>query len=176
MGGEREERGRREGGERGRREGGERGRMRKRKVRKFCNLCPLSFFPQVVVVGNPANTNAMICSRFAPSIPKENFTCLTRLDQNRAQAQVRRRRGGREEGKEGGRRDLLTISCVYTQIAARVGVRADAVRNVIIWGNHSSTQFPDVAHACVLQNGTKTPVNDAVQDDAWIKGDFIKVC
>jgi len=43
---------------------------------------------KVVVVGNPANTNAMICSHFAPSIPKENFTCLTRLDQNRAQAQV----------------------------------------------------------------------------------------
>lgn len=65
---------------------------------------------------------------------------------------------------------------VYTQIAARVGVRADAVKNVIIWGNHSSTQFPDVAHAYVQQNGTKTPVYDAVQDDAWIKGDFIKVC
>ena len=72
-------------------------------------FCP-PLFPQVVVVGNPANTNAMICSRFAPSIPKENFTCLTRLDQNRAQAQVSRRgkrgrRGGRErsggsKGKE----------------------------------------------------------------------------
>lgn len=57
-----------------------------------------------------------------------------------------------------------------------MSVRADAVRNVIIWGNHSSTQFPDVAHAYVQQNGTKTPVYDAVQDDAWIKGDFIKVC
>ena len=43
---------------------------------------------QVVVVGNPANTNAMICSHFAPSIPKENFTALTRLDHNRAKAQV----------------------------------------------------------------------------------------
>ena len=43
---------------------------------------------KVVVVGNPANTNALICSKYAPSIPKENFSCLTRLDQNRAQAQV----------------------------------------------------------------------------------------
>ena len=51
----------------------------------------------------------------------------------------------------------------------------DKVRNVIIWGNHSSTQFPDVAHAYV-ENGTKTPVYDAVKDDAWLKGDFIKVC
>ena len=56
-----------------------------------------------------------------------------------------------------------------------MGVRADAVKNVIIWGNHSSTQFPDVAHAYVQQNETKAPVYDAVQDDAWIKGDFIKV-
>ena len=44
---------------------------------------------QVLVVGNPANTNAMICSHFAPSIPNENFTALTRLDHNRAKAQVR---------------------------------------------------------------------------------------
>ena len=44
---------------------------------------------KVVVVGNPANTNALMCSKYAPSIPKENFSCLTRLDQNRAQAQVR---------------------------------------------------------------------------------------
>lgn len=43
---------------------------------------------KVLVVGNPANTNALICSKFAPSIPKENFTAMTRLDQNRAQAQI----------------------------------------------------------------------------------------
>ena len=43
---------------------------------------------QVLVVGNPANTNAYICQKFAPEIPKANITCLTRLDQNRAQAQV----------------------------------------------------------------------------------------
>ncbi|KAK0046831.1 malate dehydrogenase, partial [Biomphalaria pfeifferi] len=101
---------------------------------------------KVVVVGNPANTNACILSRYAPSIPKENFTCLTRLDQNRAQA----------------------------QIAARLGVTTDKVTNVIIWGNHSSTQFPDVAHAKVELNGQVVPVPEAVKDDNYLKNDFIK--
>lgn len=62
------------------------------------------------------------------------------------------------------------------QIAARVGVRSDAVKNVIIWGNHSSTQFPDVAHATVDQDGKTVPVYDAVADDAWLQGEFIQVC
>lgn len=101
---------------------------------------------KVVVVGNPANTNAMICSKFAPSIPKQNITCLTRLDQNRAQA----------------------------QIADRCGVGCNDVSNVVIWGNHSSTQFPDVSHAVVTKNNQSTPVYDAVKDDSWLKGEFIK--
>ena len=100
------------------------------------------------MVGNPANTNAMLCLRSAPSLPPNNFTCMTRLDQNRAQAQV----------------------------AARLGVTPQEVHNVIIWGNHSSTQFPDVAHAYVEgQDGAQTPVYAAVKDDAWLKGDFITV-
>ena len=99
------------------------------------------------MVGNPANTNALLCQTSAPSIPPENFTCLTRLDRNRAQA----------------------------QIANRLGVRPLDVRNVTIWGNHSSTQFPDVSSAYVLQDGKKVPVCDAVKDDAWLKGDFIAV-
>ncbi|KAL3266186.1 hypothetical protein HHI36_010369 [Cryptolaemus montrouzieri] len=74
---------------------------------------------KVLVVGNPANTNALICAKYAPSIPKENFTAMTRLDQNRAQA----------------------------QIAAKIGIPVANVSNVIIWGNHSSTQFPDASHA-----------------------------
>ena len=54
-----------------------------------CGVCCIyTRVMQVVVVGNPANTNAMICSHFAPSIPKENFTALTRLDHNRAKGQV----------------------------------------------------------------------------------------
>lgn len=64
---------------------------------------------KVLVVGNPANTNALICSHYAPSIPKENFTAMTRLDQNRARA----------------------------QIAQRLKTDISNVKNVIIWGNHS---------------------------------------
>merc|ERR1712128_422210 len=79
------------------------------------------------------------------SIPRENFSAMTRLDQNRAQA----------------------------QIAQKLGVPVADVKNVIIWGNHSGTQFPDVKHAIVKINGTETPVYDAIKDDAFLKGDFI---
>ncbi len=57
----------------------------------------------------------------------------------------------------------------------RVGTTTDNVHNVIIWGNHSSTQFPDVAHAYVTKDGGKTPVYEAVNNDAWLKGEFITV-
>ncbi|XP_046567366.1 LOW QUALITY PROTEIN: malate dehydrogenase, cytoplasmic-like [Haliotis rubra] len=100
---------------------------------------------KVVVVGNPANTNALICSKYAPSIPKENFSCLTRLDQNRAQS----------------------------QIAARVGVKVADVRNVTIWGNHSSTQFPDISRAQVQVQNELKDVRSAVKDDNWLNNDFI---
>lgn len=100
---------------------------------------------KVVVVGNPANTNAYICKMYAPSIPPQNFTCLTRLDQNRACA----------------------------QIANRLGVSSQDVNNVIIWGNHSSTQFPDVSKASVNLNGKVQAVPEAVKDDQWIKNEFI---
>lgn len=66
---------------------------------------------KVLVVGNPANTNALICSHYAPSIPKKNFTALTRLDQNRA----------------------------ISQLAEKTGSRVEDIKNVIIWGNHSLT-------------------------------------
>ena len=56
-----------------------------------------------------------------------------------------------------------------------MGVSANAVKNVIIWGNHSSTQFPDVSHATVEVEGKTLPVYEAVKDDAWIEGDFITV-
>jgi len=96
---------------------------------------------KVLVVGNPANTNSLICSKYAPSIPKENFSAMTRLDQNRAKS----------------------------QIAAKLNVNAQDVRNVIIWGNHSSTQFPDAKHATV---GGK-PVPEALGDNNWLQGDFV---
>jgi malate dehydrogenase len=102
---------------------------------------------KVLVVGNPANTNALVASEFAPSIPKSQFTCLTQLDHNRAKA----------------------------QIALRLGVQANQVKNVIIWGNHSSTQYPDVSHAFVVNaDGSKTPVAQAVNNDAYLHGEFIK--
>lgn len=101
---------------------------------------------KVLVVGNPANTNALVCSHYAPSIPKENFTAMTRLDQNRARAQV----------------------------AAKVGVAIENVKNVIIWGNHSSTQFPDVRSATVNVSGSTKTVYEAINDDAYLKGDFVE--
>ncbi|KAF6104739.1 malate dehydrogenase 1 [Phyllostomus discolor] len=99
----------------------------------------------VIVVGNPANTNCLTASKSAPSIPKENFSCLTRLDHNRAKA----------------------------QIAIKLGVTSDDVKNVIIWGNHSSTQYPDVNHAKVKLQGKEIGVYEALKDDSWLKGEFI---
>ncbi|CAH1970611.1 unnamed protein product [Acanthoscelides obtectus] len=100
---------------------------------------------KVLVVGNPANTNALVCSKYAPSIPKENFTAMTRLDQNRAQA----------------------------QIAQKVGVPVGNVTNVIIWGNHSSTQFPDASHALVNISGKEVKATEAVKDDNWMRSVFV---
>lgn len=100
---------------------------------------------KVLVVGNPANTNAFICSHYAPTIPRENFTAMTRLDQNRAQA----------------------------NIAAKVGVPVEDVKNVIIWGNHSATQFPDVKHATVKVGNVEKSVYDAVGDENYLKTDFV---
>jgi len=100
---------------------------------------------KVLVVGNPANTNAFICSKYAPSIPKENFSAMTRLDQNRAQA----------------------------QIAAKQGVGIENVKNVIIWGNHSSTQYPDARFAIVNQGGKESKLVDLISDKAWLQDQFI---
>jgi len=100
---------------------------------------------KVLVVGNPANTNCYILAHYAQSIPRENFTCLTRLDHNRATA----------------------------QIASRLKVSPDTIKNVTIWGNHSSTQFPDVRASTVTINGKETPVYEAVKDDNWLKNDFV---
>merc|ERR1712184_104056 len=96
---------------------------------------------KVLVVGNPANTNALICSHYAPSIPKENFSAMTRLDQNRAAA----------------------------QLATKLGTDVANVKNVIIWGNHSSTQFPDAAHATINGKMAAEVINDA----DWFKTTFL---
>merc|ERR1712038_1762907 len=96
---------------------------------------------KILVVGNPANTNALMCSHYAPSIPKENFSAMTRLDHNRASA----------------------------QIAQKVGAKVQDVKKVIIWGNHSSTQFPDASHATI--NGKSAA--EVIGDEDWIKNVFI---
>ncbi|XP_033149409.1 malate dehydrogenase, cytoplasmic [Drosophila busckii] len=101
---------------------------------------------KVLVVGNPANTNALVCSNYAPSIPKENFSAMTRLDQNRA----------------------------ASQLANKMGVPITSVSNVIIWGNHSSTQYPDASQGTILINGEWKPIAQAVNDNAYLQGSFIE--
>ena len=91
------------------------------------------------MVANPANTNALILKEFAPSIPEKNVTCLTRLDHNRA----------------------------LGQISERLKVQVSDVKNVIIWGNHSSTQYPDVNHATVNTGKEWKRVRELVSDDQW---------
>ncbi|KAG6786633.1 hypothetical protein POTOM_008240 [Populus tomentosa] len=99
----------------------------------------------VLVIANPANTNALILKEFAPSIPEKNITCLTRLDHNRA----------------------------LGQISESLDVQVSDVKNVIIWGNHSSTQYPDVNHATVQTSSGEKPVRELVSDDKWLNAEFI---
>ncbi len=98
---------------------------------------------QVVVVANPANTNALILKENAPKIPNENITCLTRLDHNRALGQV----------------------------AEKAKVAVTDVKNVIIWGNHSSSQYPDVNHGSVKGK----PIREVIGDDEYLNNEFIQV-
>ncbi|KAF4365554.1 hypothetical protein G4B88_025733 [Cannabis sativa] len=99
----------------------------------------------VLVIANPANTNALILKEFAPSIPEKNITCLTRLDHNRA----------------------------LGQISEKLNVHVSDVKNVIIWGNHSSTQYPDPNHAIVNTCSGEKHVKELVHDDHWLQTDFI---
>ncbi|MFF0544306.1 malate dehydrogenase [Nocardia thailandica] len=88
---------------------------------------------KVLVVGNPANTNAYIAARNAPGVPAARFTALTRLDHNRAVA----------------------------QLARRTGAQAADITRIAIWGNHSATQFPDLGHAEVSGKPATELVDDA---------------
>ncbi|XP_064546848.1 malate dehydrogenase, cytoplasmic [Drosophila montana] len=101
---------------------------------------------KVLVVGNPANTNALVCANYAPSIPRENFSAMTRLDQNRA----------------------------ASQIANKLGVPITNVSNIIIWGNHSSTQYPDASQGKILINNEWKSIVDALGDNAYLEGQFIE--
>jgi malate dehydrogenase len=87
---------------------------------------------KVLVVGNPANTNALIAASNAPDVPRERFHAMTRLDHNRAIAQV----------------------------AKKAGVAIADVTNMTIWGNHSATQYPDLFHAKVNGRSAAEVVND----------------
>jgi malate dehydrogenase len=93
---------------------------------------------RVLVVGNPANTNALITRSNAPDIDPANFTAMTRLDHNRAAA----------------------------QLASRVGKHSSDVRHLTIWGNHSATQYPDIYHATVAGEAALELVdNEWIADD-----------
>ncbi|WP_411085066.1 malate dehydrogenase [Streptomyces sp. 061-3] len=87
---------------------------------------------KVLVVGNPANTNALIAQAAAPDVPAERFTAMTRLDHNRA----------------------------ISQLAAKTGAAVSEIKKLTIWGNHSATQYPDIFHAEVAGKNAAELVND----------------
>ncbi|MEV4994977.1 malate dehydrogenase [Streptomyces niveus] len=87
---------------------------------------------KVLVVGNPANTNALIAQAAAPDVPAERFTAMTRLDHNRA----------------------------ISQLAAKTGAAVTDIKRLTIWGNHSATQYPDIFHAEIAGKNAAETVND----------------
>jgi len=96
---------------------------------------------RVGVTGNPANTNALIAMNNAPDIPRERFSALTRLDHNRAIA----------------------------QLAKKTGAAVTDIKKMTIWGNHSTTQYPDIFHAEIAGKNAA----EVVSDQAWIENEFI---
>ena len=95
---------------------------------------------KVLVVGNPANTNALIAASSAPDLDPRQFTAMTRLDHNRA----------------------------LSQLSAKTGKHSTTIRRMTIWGNHSATQYPDVAHCTIEGKAARELV-----DDAWYRETFI---
>lgn len=98
---------------------------------------------QVFVVGNPANTNCLIAMNNAPRIPNDRFFAMTTLDELRARAQLARKAGA----------DITEIS------------------QVAIWGNHSTTQYPDFAHARIRGRAA----HEAIPDRSWLENDFLSI-
>src|SRR5438552_806317 len=96
---------------------------------------------RILVIGNPCNTNCLIAMNNAKEIPRDRWFAMTRLDENRAKA----------------------------QLAHKAGVEVTAVRNMTIWGNHSSTQYPDFYNAKI--NGRAA--NEVIGDESWLKETFI---
>ncbi len=95
---------------------------------------------KILVVGNPANTNALICMKNAPKLNPRNVTAMMRLDHNRA----------------------------MSQIAEKTGTHSTKVEKVVVWGNHSATQYPDISYATADGKAVKSLVSDE-----WNKNDFI---
>lgn len=95
---------------------------------------------RVLVVGNPANTNALIAMKNAPSLKPQSFTAMTRLDHNRA----------------------------LSQLAEKTGCHVNDIQKMIIWGNHSATQYPDINHSLVKSQPARSLV-----DTNWIETNFI---
>jgi malate dehydrogenase len=95
---------------------------------------------KVLVVGNPANTNALITLKNAPNLNPRNITAMMRLDHNRA----------------------------VSQLAAKAGTHTTKIEKMVVWGNHSSTQYPDISYALVDGDPAVNKV-----DDAWYKNEFI---
>ena len=95
---------------------------------------------KVVVVGNPANTNAWTCMKSAPDIPAAQFTAMTRLDHNRAKA----------------------------QLSAKIGVGVSDIKNLTIWGNHSTTQYPDLSQTMA---GGKSALD--LVERTWYENEYI---
>jgi malate dehydrogenase len=96
---------------------------------------------RVLVIGNPCNTNCLIAMNNAKEIPRDRWFAMTRLDENRARA----------------------------QLAHKAGVEITRVTNMTIWGNHSSTQYPDFYKAKIDHR----PANEVISDEKWLKGEFI---
>lgn len=95
---------------------------------------------KVLVVGNPANTNTLIASRNAPDLDPRNFTAMTRLDHNRAKA----------------------------QLAIKTGTHVTDIRRMTIWGNHSATQYPDISHASVKGHSATELVDQGWVEEEFI--------
>jgi len=96
---------------------------------------------RILVVGNPANTNALIASAHAPDVPADRFNAMTRLDHNRA----------------------------LGQLAVKTGAPVREIEKVIIWGNHSAKQYPDIAHATIQGK----PATEVVGNEAWVRDTFV---
>jgi malate dehydrogenase len=96
---------------------------------------------RTLVIGNPCNTNCLIAAANAPEIPADRWFAMTMLDQNRGRS----------------------------QLAMRAGVPVEEVRDLAVWGNHSSTQFPDFYHATI---GGRATI-EAIPDEAWLQGEFM---